>query len=62
MWDEFLRIAAMQIRAYQDADEPAVIALWKEVLPDSAPNKDPATMEHVKATLVEGRKSCADHG
>jgi ribosomal protein S18 acetylase RimI-like enzyme len=33
----------MEIRAYQDADEPAVVALWKEVLPDSAPHNDPAT-------------------
>jgi ribosomal protein S18 acetylase RimI-like enzyme len=33
----------MHIRPYQDADEPAVIALWNEVLPDSAPHNDPAT-------------------
>ncbi len=33
----------MLIRPYQDADEPAVIALWREVLPDSAPHNDPAT-------------------
>jgi ribosomal protein S18 acetylase RimI-like enzyme len=33
----------MLIRVYQDADEQAVIALWKEVLPDSAPHNDPAT-------------------
>jgi ribosomal protein S18 acetylase RimI-like enzyme len=33
----------MQIRPYQDSDEQAVIALWCEVLPDSAPHNDPAT-------------------
>jgi ribosomal protein S18 acetylase RimI-like enzyme len=33
----------MQIRPYQDADEQDVIALWNEVLPDSAPHNDPAT-------------------
>jgi ribosomal protein S18 acetylase RimI-like enzyme len=30
------------IRPYQDSDEQAVIALWQEVLPDSAPHNDPA--------------------
>jgi ribosomal protein S18 acetylase RimI-like enzyme len=33
----------MQVRPYQDGDEAAVIALWAEVLPDSAPHNDPAT-------------------
>jgi ribosomal protein S18 acetylase RimI-like enzyme len=33
----------MLLRVYQDADEAAVIALWKEVLPDSAPHNDPVT-------------------
>jgi len=33
----------IQLRPYQDADESAVIALWNEVLPDSAPHNDPAT-------------------
>ena len=33
----------MHIRPYQDADQQAVIALWREVLPDSAPHNDPAT-------------------
>jgi ribosomal protein S18 acetylase RimI-like enzyme len=32
----------MQIRPYQDTDEHAVIALWNEVLPDSAPHNDPS--------------------
>jgi ribosomal protein S18 acetylase RimI-like enzyme len=33
----------MQIRRYEDLDESAVIGLWKEVLPDTAPHNDPAT-------------------
>jgi ribosomal protein S18 acetylase RimI-like enzyme len=33
----------LSIRPYQDSDEQAVIALWQEVLPDSAPHNDPAT-------------------
>jgi ribosomal protein S18 acetylase RimI-like enzyme len=33
----------MLIRPYEDSDEQAVIALWREVLPDSAPHNDPAT-------------------
>ena len=33
----------MLIRRYQDFDRQAVIALWNEVLPDSAPHNDPAT-------------------
>jgi ribosomal protein S18 acetylase RimI-like enzyme len=33
----------VEIRTFQDADENAVIALWNEVLPDSAPHNDPAT-------------------
>jgi ribosomal protein S18 acetylase RimI-like enzyme len=32
----------MQIRLYADSDEPAVTALWYEVLPPSAPHNDPA--------------------
>lgn len=31
----------MDIRPYQEADEPAVIALWREVLPDAAPHNEP---------------------
>jgi ribosomal protein S18 acetylase RimI-like enzyme len=34
----------MRIRQYEEADEPAVIALWQEVLPDSAPHNDPAAV------------------
>jgi ribosomal protein S18 acetylase RimI-like enzyme len=33
----------LQLRAYDDADEAAVIALWNEVLPDDASHNDPAT-------------------
>ncbi len=33
----------MHIRPYQDADEPAVTALWRAVLPDNSPHNDPAT-------------------
>ena len=32
----------MQIRPYEDQDERQVIALWGEVLPDSAPHNEPA--------------------
>jgi ribosomal protein S18 acetylase RimI-like enzyme len=32
----------MLIRPYDDADEQAVIALWRDVLFDSAPHNDPA--------------------
>ena len=33
----------MHIRPDADADEQAVIALWREVLPPNAPHNDPAT-------------------
>ena len=33
----------MEIRPYDSRDENAVVALWNEVLPDSAPHNDPAT-------------------
>jgi ribosomal protein S18 acetylase RimI-like enzyme len=46
-------MATMNIRPYQEADEPAVIALWNEVLPDSAPHNDPATAIRLK--LAVGR-------
>jgi ribosomal protein S18 acetylase RimI-like enzyme len=29
------------LRPFEDADESAVVALWNEVLPDSAPHNDP---------------------
>jgi hypothetical protein len=33
----------LTIRPYRESDEPHVVALWKEALPDSAPHNDPAT-------------------
>ena len=33
----------MQIRPYEDQDERQVIALWGEILPDSAPHNEPVT-------------------
>lgn len=33
----------MEIRPYDDADEPAVIALWRAVFDYDAPHNDPAT-------------------
>jgi ribosomal protein S18 acetylase RimI-like enzyme len=33
----------MHIRPYEDSDQQAVIALWNEVLPHSAPHNDSAT-------------------
>ena len=33
----------MEVRPYEDPDEPAVIALWSEVLPANAPHNDSAT-------------------
>ena len=32
----------MVIRPYKDTDEPAVVSLWREALPDAAPHNDPA--------------------
>jgi ribosomal protein S18 acetylase RimI-like enzyme len=43
----------VQVRPYEDADERAVIALWREVLPDAAPHNDPATSLRLK--LAVGR-------
>ncbi|HEY7425522.1 MAG TPA: GNAT family acetyltransferase [Gemmataceae bacterium] len=42
----------MHVRSYEDSDESDVIALWNEVLPDSAPHNDPATTIR-KKLLVE---------
>jgi ribosomal protein S18 acetylase RimI-like enzyme len=33
----------MHIRTYLEQDEPDVVALWKQVLPNDAPHNDPAT-------------------
>jgi ribosomal protein S18 acetylase RimI-like enzyme len=45
--------AIVQIRLYEDADEQAVIALWREALPDSAPHNDPAAA--IRRKLAVGR-------
>ena len=42
----------MLIRPYEDADEPAVIALWGEDQSGTAPHNDPATVIRNKL-LVE---------
>ena len=41
----------MRIRVYDDADEPAVIALWQAALADSAPHNDPATAIRMKVSF-----------
>ncbi|MEX2119378.1 MAG: GNAT family acetyltransferase [Pirellulales bacterium] len=41
----------MEIRPYEDADERAVIALWREVLPDRQPHNDPATSIRMKLAV-----------
>lgn len=41
----------MQIRVFQDEDSSAVIALWREVLPDDAPHNDPATVIRQKTSV-----------
>jgi ribosomal protein S18 acetylase RimI-like enzyme len=50
----WLNNPVMQIRCYDEADEAAVIALWREVLPDSAPHNDPATA--IRKKLEFGRE------
>lgn len=41
----------MRIRVYEDADEPAVTALWNAALADSAPHNDPATAIRKKVSF-----------
>jgi ribosomal protein S18 acetylase RimI-like enzyme len=43
----------MHVRPYDDADQQAVIALWGDVLPDTAPHNDPATA--LRKKLAVGR-------
>ncbi len=38
----------MEIRNYEDKDEKSVVALWQQVLPDSAPHNDPIASLHRK--------------
>jgi ribosomal protein S18 acetylase RimI-like enzyme len=40
------------IRLFTPADEPAVVALWKEALPGTAPHHDPAAS--IRAKLADG--------
>jgi hypothetical protein len=44
----------MLIRSYQDADEVAVLGLWREVLPDAVPHNDPATAIWKKLVVGDG--------
>jgi ribosomal protein S18 acetylase RimI-like enzyme len=39
---------AIRVRSFEDADAPAVIALWSEVLPPNAPHNNPATSLRMK--------------
>jgi ribosomal protein S18 acetylase RimI-like enzyme len=41
----------VQIRPYEETDEPAVIALWSEEQSDAAPHNDPATVIRNKLTV-----------
>ena len=41
----------MDIRTYQDGDAAAIVALWREVLPDSAPHNDPETALRMKVAV-----------
>jgi ribosomal protein S18 acetylase RimI-like enzyme len=43
----------MQIRLYDDADEPAVLPLWRTALADSAPHNDPVVS--LRRKLAVGR-------
>lgn len=42
------------IRPYSDSDEPAVVALWKEVFGYAAPHNDPATVIRLKRQVDDG--------
>jgi ribosomal protein S18 acetylase RimI-like enzyme len=41
----------MLIRPYRDSDEQAVVAVWREVLPDIAPHNDPAAVIRKRLTV-----------
>jgi ribosomal protein S18 acetylase RimI-like enzyme len=41
----------MHIRQYNDLDEPAVVALWREVFPDDPPHNNPATVVRRKGSF-----------
>jgi L-amino acid N-acyltransferase YncA len=42
---------AVEVRPYKDTDQPAVIALWNEVLPDASPHNDPASVIRKKRAV-----------
>jgi ribosomal protein S18 acetylase RimI-like enzyme len=44
--------SGMDIRPYREADEAAVIALWREVLPDTAPHNEQAQALRQKCDLL----------
>ena len=50
----------MQIRPYQDGDEPAVIALWTAQLSDGTPHNDPATAIRKKLAVERDLLLVAD--
>jgi len=41
----------MEIRRYEDNDKDSVVALWQEVLPDSAPHNEPIASIQRKVTV-----------
>ena len=41
----------LEIRAYLESDEKAVIALWNEALPANAPHNEPATTIRMKLNV-----------
>jgi ribosomal protein S18 acetylase RimI-like enzyme len=43
-------ISAFDIRTYDAADEPSVVALWREVFPDDQPHHDPVACIQLKVT------------
>ena len=51
----------MQIRPYEGQDERQVVALWSEVLADSAPHNEPATALRQKPPAA-GRGGTANVG
>jgi ribosomal protein S18 acetylase RimI-like enzyme len=38
----------LEIRPYRQSDQPAVVALWREVFPDDPPHHDPASSIDLK--------------
>ena len=45
----------MQVRSYTESDEPAVVALWREVFPDAPARNDPRRdIQRKRETQPEG--------